>query len=245
MRMIRLCICDDNEIDNQQMKVLMESFMKEHPEYPIQVEYFISSYEVIEYINKFGGFDIYILDIIMPDVDGLQLARKIRERDDACEILFLTISCEYAIDAFQVKARNYLVKPIYKVDFDREVLISIRNICSARQSSLLLKTKEGYRKILLHELVMIEGFDHRQICTFSDGSKLETTVTLTSLYKEIKAYPCFYMPHRSYIINLDYVCGITAQNILFHGGKTIPVSRNVYNQLKRVLLDYSLSKSIS
>lgn len=242
--MLRLCICDDKEANVLDLRRLVQMFSEEHPEVPIQIEVFQSAYDLLDYINETGGFDLYLLDIIMPDLSGIELAKRIRRRGETAEILFLTVSREYAVEAFGVKASNYLVRPIQKSDFDREILSCIQRLAPKENPALMLKTKDGFRKICIRELVMVESFNHSRACTLADGTTIETTATLSSLFAQLRSYPCFFMPHRAYVVHLDYVNGITASELLLSNGKKIPVSRKVYTELKSVLMDYTLQKSL-
>lgn len=105
--------------------------------------------------------------------------------------------------------------------------------------SLLLKSKVGLRKLYIRQIVTIESFNHSRVCTLVDGSMLETTDTLSSLYERLKKYPCFFLPHRAYVVNLSYVNGITATDLLMADGRSIPISRNVYPQLKEAYIRYT------
>ena len=71
---------------------------------PVQIQAYSSPYDLLDDIEKTGGFDLYLLDVVMPHMTGVTLARRIRERKERAEILFLTVSKEYAVEAFSVKA---------------------------------------------------------------------------------------------------------------------------------------------
>lgn len=240
--MLRLCICDDKEEDIQQLRTLAQLFSEEHSEIPIQIEVFQSACDLLDCITDYGGFDLYILDVVMPKLNGIELAERIRQRGETAEILFVTVSREYAIDAFRVKSSNYILKPIQKADFDKEILSCIRNLSPKSSPYFMLKTKGGLRKVCVRELVMIESFNHSRVCTLSDGTTTETSATLFSLFEKLSMYPCFYMPHRAYIVNLDYVCGLPTLELLLSGGKRIPVSRKTYNDLKTAILNYTVQR---
>ena len=120
--MLRIGICDDNREDIDRIKGLAVRFSAEHPEMPMQIRVYDLPYDLLDDIEKTGGFDLYLLDVVMPHMTGVDLARRIRERKERAEILFLTVSREYAVDAFSVKASGYLIKPVRKADFDEAVL---------------------------------------------------------------------------------------------------------------------------
>lgn len=112
---------------------------------------------------------------------GIQLAERIRAEDENAEILFLTISREYAVDAFAVRASGYLLKPVSRTSFDEEVLRAVQKLTSEKSAAITIK--DGLRRIRLHELVMIESFNHTRVLTMSDGSVLETSATLSELFE--------------------------------------------------------------
>ena len=102
--LIRCCICDDTPEDIRMIRRYADAFSREHPEYPLHIETFENAYDLLEALRKRGGYDLYLLDVVMAHMNGLDIARKIRERGDAAEILFLSVSREYVVEAFEVKA---------------------------------------------------------------------------------------------------------------------------------------------
>ncbi len=97
--MLRIGICDDNQNDIKQICELAIRFSEEHPENPLQIQDYDSPFDLLDDIEKNGGFDLYLLDVVMPHMTGVTLAKRIRERKEKAEILFLTFSKEYAVDA--------------------------------------------------------------------------------------------------------------------------------------------------
>lgn len=236
--MLRIGICDDDQEDIERMEGLAVHFSEEHPETPVQIQSYRSPYELLDDIEKTGGFDLYLLDVIMPHMTGITLARRIRERKERAEILFLTVSREYAVDAFSVKASGYLIKPVKQLDFDDAVLDCIHRLSPEHNPSLMLKSRSGLQRVPVGELVSVESFNHNQICTLSDGSTLEVSVTLAELMETLKDYPAFVRPHRSYLVNMDFIRRLTSRELLLVNGKRIPVSQSAYGELKNEYFVY-------
>lgn len=237
--MIEIALCDDSAEDISAVKALAEQFTDEHTEFPIRLSIFTSAAELLEYIEKNGGFDLYILDVIMPAMTGIQLAEKIRSRCERAEIVFLTVSREYAVDAFSVRALGYLLKPVKKESFDKELLHCIDKLRDYEKSTTFaVKTKSGLRKIELHRLVLIESFNHTRVLTLSDGSMLETSATLSELFEQLSGYENFYMPHRAYIVNLDYSMGLTRYDLIMSGNRRIPIPRKQFAAVQELFSNY-------
>ncbi len=236
--MLTLCICDDEPKDVSYIKALAERFAREHPEFPLRIQTFSSSFDLLEHLEKTGGFDLYLLDILMPHLKGVELAKRIRSRGEAAEILFLTSSPEYALDAFGVAACGYLLKPVEKEKFDEVLLSAAHRLCRPEDPSFLLKTREGLRKVPLRELVVVESFNHDRVCSLTDGSKLVTSDTLVLLMQRLSSDPRFFSPHRAYIINLEHITALNATDVLLSNGQRVPVSRSSFAALKKAYINY-------
>ncbi len=236
--MLNLCICDDDPRDSSQIQALAECFAGEHPEFPLRIQTFSSPFDLLEYLDRKGGFDLYLLDILMPQLKGVDLAARIRARNEAAELLFLTASPEYALDAFDVAACGYLLKPVDKKKFDKVLLDAAYRLTRPENPYLLLKAKDGLRKILFRELVLVESFNHDRVCTLADGSQAVTSDTLVSLMERLHKDPRFFSPHRAYILNMEYIAALTPTGVRLSTGQCVPVARANYAALKRAYADY-------
>lgn len=241
--MLRCCICDDDSGELRVIQTLAEGFAVAHPEFSLTIEAFSSPCDLWDRITARGDFDLYLLDVLMPQITGLELARAIRARQEEAEIIFLTSSREYALDAFDVAACGYLVKPIDKEKFEQVLLRSVRRLMKPEKSSLLLKTRDGLFRLPFRDLVMVESFNHNRVCTMTDGSHYITSVTLTSLMERLSGDPRFFSPHRAYIINLDHITALGPGSVHLVDGQRVPVAKNTLPALKQAYVDY-LSKAI-
>ncbi len=236
--MIEIALCDDEPGDIEMIRVLAERFALEHPDFPMRLSEFASSEELLEHIENSSGFDLYLLDVMMPEISGIRLAEMIRSRGERAEIVFLTVSRDYAVDAFSVYASGYLLKPVRKDDFDTTMLRAVRNLAQEKSEVLAVKTKDGLRRIPLHRIMMIESFNHTREITMSDDSTLETSATLSELFEQLCGHENFCMPHRAYIINLDYSMGLKRFEMLMSGNRRIPISRKQFALVQDVFSNY-------
>ncbi len=236
--MLRVCICDDDAGDAAKVQALARRFVGEHPEFPMKLQSFSSAFDLLEHMEAEGGFDVYLLDILMPQVKGLELAERIRDRGEAAEIVFLTASPEYALDAFGVAACGYLLKPVEKERFDEALLAAARRLTRPEEASIVLKTREGLRKVPLWELAVVESFNHDRVCTMTDGSKLVTADALGALMERLSGDRRFFSPHRAYIINLEHITALNDNHVVMATGQRVPVSRASMGALKRAYMEF-------
>ncbi|MDE7360362.1 MAG: LytTR family DNA-binding domain-containing protein [Oscillospiraceae bacterium] len=233
--MIEIALCDDNAEDIETIGALAERFAAEHSEFPIRLSAFASAAELLEHI---GSFDLYILDVLMPEMSGIKLAEVLRSRGEHAEIVFLTVSRDYAVDAFSVRASGYLLKPVRKEQFDETVLWEVQKLAREKTDVLAVKTKDGLRRIPLHKIVMIESFNHTREITLTDNSVLETSATLTELFEQLGGHENFYMPHRAYIANLDHSVGIVRYDLLMLGDRRIPIPKNQFAAVQEFVREH-------
>ena len=236
--MIEIALCDDNANDIAVIRLLAEQFVSDHSEFPIRLSCYSSSAELLTHIESIGGFDLYILDVMMPEISGIQLAEVIRSCSDHAEIVFLTVSRDYAVDAFSVYACGYLLKPVCKENFDETVLRAVRKLSQEKSEVLTVKTKDGLRRIPLHKIVMIESFNHTREIIMTEDSVLETYATLSELFEQLKAHSSFIMPHRAYIANLDNSVGIVRYELLMLGNRRIPIPKNQFAAVQEMARDH-------
>ncbi len=236
--MLNVCICDDDAGDVERIQALAQRFAAEHPEFPMKLRSFSSAFDLLEHLETAGGFDVYLLDILMPQVKGLEVAEHVRDRGEAAEILFLTSSPEYALDAFGVAACGYLLKPVEKERFDKALLAAARRVTRPEEAAIVLKTREGLRKILLRELAVVESFNHDRVCTLTDGSKLVTADALGALMERFSGDARFFSPHRAYIINLEHLTALNDNPVVLSTGQRVPVARASAAALKKAYMEF-------
>ena len=104
---MKIALCDDDEKELSNIRSLLDSYQKTH-NIPFTYQEYHSSCELALRASK-ERFDIYLLDILMPHMTGMQLAREIRTFDHAADIIFLTTSSDFAVESYTVKATNYLM----------------------------------------------------------------------------------------------------------------------------------------
>lgn len=239
--MIRIAVLDDDRNELSSVLKLIEAFQKEHTEYSVTVMSFTEPFALLEYTHDHGGFDVYLLDIIMSNLTGIECAQKLRERGDCGEIVFLTVSHEYGIDAFGVNAVGYLLKPIKEAALFERLLAVFGRINDAHPPLLLKLSNGGIHALHIDRILYIESFGKKQSVYLSDGQILQTQMSLAEWRKRVEDYPQFYSPHRSYIVNFEHVTGIDAYGLAV-GGCKIPVSRTVLKTVQTRFFEYLLDK---
>lgn len=228
---MRIAICDDEKKTAEGLKDMIESICVS---LDVVSDVFTEGGELL---RSFGqkSYDIVFLDIEMPSMDGLTAARKLRELSAEVFIVFLTSHVEYAIKGYEVNALRYLTKPPEKGQV-REIIDHVQKKRSG-EKALWIKTSDGEYKIKLSDIVYIEALNQKMIIhTASEGYEVWGKL---SDYEEKLCGEGFFRIHRSFLVSLSKVSGITGKYIKVTGGAELPVGRTKENAFRAALVAHA------
>lgn len=241
--MIHIAICDDSKQERQILAALFKRYQELHAT-PLQIHIFQNGFSLLDAIDQGKRFDITILDILMPGENGIEIARNIRASGTDTEIIFLTSSPEYAVDSYEVKSQNYLLKPVTEEKFFASIDSILAELDEKDTASFIIYTTEKqYSRIRVSSLVYGE-VTHRTITLhLADQTMISAIMTFTEFLDILKAYPDFIYPHRSYAVNMHYIQYVTKSDIILTDGQKIPLSRNNYTKISEQFLNFAYTNS--
>lgn len=152
--MIKIVICED---EKQQQKLLKEYLDKIF--YDLSLEYEVNIFNSGEELlkNYPENIDIFLLDIQMDNINGMDVAKKIREIDDKrVEIIFTTSLIEYVQEGYEVRAYRYLMKPIKYVDLKKHIESCVKEINEKKGNYIIINGKDDACKINIADITYIE-----------------------------------------------------------------------------------------
>lgn len=238
--MLHLAVCDDN-IDELSNMVQLIDLYRSSKNFSCEYSVFSNGFDLVSTLEKGTRFDIYCLDIIMPGFTGIDVAKEIRSFDKTAPILFFTSSLEFALESYSVKAINYVIKPISKdklfFTFD-ELLEQI----SAKQDedAIIVRSTEGIQKVLISNLVFAEVIGRNVLYHLRSGKVIECVESFTAVCDNLIKYGCFIKPHRSFLVNMQYVDTIGNQQVTLQTLSTIPVAQGRAKDIKEQYLAYQM-----
>lgn len=180
---MRIAICDDEAICLSQVAAVADEYNKDKG---ISFDTFSHPEDLLEAAEKIGGYDIYILDVIMPSLNGIELGLKLRDAGYDGKIIYLTSSEEYSLDAFRVKAFDYIIKPIRKEAFYKAVDEAVSAISQKKDKTLLVKAKERSVK-LTYDSIMYAEFNKRVISYYLVGGRVVESMTVRTTFSQAMA----------------------------------------------------------
>lgn len=165
-----------------------------------------------------GKYDIIFLDVEMPYLDGMKLARKIRERDENVIIIFITVMAQYAIDGYTVNAFNFLVKPITYYNFSTTLKRALKAADKNRSDgSILIQSARQTLDLSVKDILYVEINTHRATYhTFTEN--ISSWESMKVIAQKLEPFD-FALCNSSYLVNLRYVQSVS--------GFTLTLSTNV------------------
>lgn len=241
--MIKAAFCDDDLTVLEEMGDLLKKYCGIRN---LEIEYkmFRSPLEALEEIEKGVHWDILFLDIIMPGQNGIEVAKEIRQYDTDIKIVFLTSSAEFAVESYTVGAYFYQMKPICERQFFELMDSVIAAQKRVQQGSLLLFSKSGIRRIELEKFEYCEVMRRTLLFHMKNGDVFEGGGGMNELYKKLLPYGNFLRPHRSYLVNMEYIQNITYKTIVMSSGMSIPIPHGKYSETKEKYLAYAMSRKL-
>ncbi len=238
--MLQIAVCDDN-IDELSNMAQLINLYRTSKNFNCNYAVFLNGFDLVSALEKGKRFDIYCLDIIMPGFTGIDVAKEIRVFDKTAPILFFTSSPEFALESYSVKAINYVLKPISKeklfFTFD-EMLEQIK--VENDEDAVIVKSNEGIQKIMISNLVFAEVIGRNVLYHMRSGKVIECTEVFSSVCDKLLKYKCFIKPHRSYLVNMQYVDIIESHQITLQTISSVPIAQGKAREIKQQYLNYQM-----
>jgi DNA-binding LytR/AlgR family response regulator len=242
---MRVAICDDDINQLAVIKAAMEHYANEHTEQVYEIECFDNPLEFLQCSEKAGGYDILLLDICMPGILGTGIAKEIRKKKEKSEIIFLTTSNDYAVEAFALKAAHYVVKPFTTEQFDEALGRAMDKFKSKQIKNINIKLRNGdLRFVELGEIMYVESFSHSQSIYLNSGENIEARETLTklsSIFDEASKGQ-FICPYKGFIVNQKNIRGIEPDKIILKDGKEIPIVKRNFATIKQQYFNFMFTR---
>lgn len=226
---MRIAVCDDEEAAREAVVTCIENYMIDRN---IELEYeTFEHYAALEPLTD--SFDVFIMDYQMPDVDGLEFARKIREKYTGTKsIIFVTSYSEIVYEAFTVRTHRFIVKPV-----TQEKLYEALDSAVERSGSdtFLIVKRDGVTSVInTGEIYYIEA-QKKECCIFLENDHFSVYKTITSLDEELCGSG-FFRAHRAFLINLRKVRRFTSREVILANGESVALSARKYPELCKAYL---------
>ncbi|WP_406243089.1 LytR/AlgR family response regulator transcription factor [Tissierella carlieri] len=231
---INIAICDDEKIHVELLKKYVHNWAKKN-NIKLGIEFFHSA-EAFDFSWSMDKrYHILLLDIQMPGINGIELAKRIRKSDNLLNIIFITAIPDFIGEGYDVSAINYLIKPIEEKKLYECLDKAVQKI-SKKEKTILIDVEGETIRIKQEDIIYIEAFSHTvDINTVSE--KYATRKNIGIIENELEQNT-FVRCHRSYIVGLKHIKRIGKTDIELDNGDVIPVSRRLYTNTNMAFIKY-------
>lgn len=227
-------IVDDTVEDIELLSGYLSRYGQEHKVH-MYVEKFTDAEAFLE-AARVTAYQLAFLDIYMERMTGIQLAKRIQKKDPRCQIIFTTVSEEYATMAFRLHVLDYLVKP-----FGYEQLKDALDHYGASGARLAhyIELKEGRERtrVLVADIIYTDYSNH-YIQIHTGSCVIRTHMSFNDFYPMLSAYPNFLWCYRNCLVNMDYIESYADRDFILKNGECLPITAARKREILQTYGDY-------
>lgn len=234
--MINILICDDDKNISSKVKSFIESIQNRY-----MVNFSIDVKDDEGFLNNQDpAYDIAVVDIEMPKISGLEVAKKLKEVNPDVIVIILTSYFDYLDNAMKISVFRYLSKPVDEGRFERNFIEALkyhREICK----HIVIEQGNDVYAVKTKDILYIENTKHGSIIVTKTNS-FKTNVKPEQWLDKINQPNCFVSPHKSYIVNLQNIVNFDKHKVVFSTGSeniTLAcIAQRKYNDFKKSFFNF-------
>ncbi|MEA4987438.1 MAG: LytTR family DNA-binding domain-containing protein [Anaerovorax sp.] len=236
----KIAVCDDEPVFLEEIQKLVGEILDSH-EIAYCIDCFSSKKALEDALKQdVEKYDLILLDILLGNQSGIDLAKKIRKMKVEATLIFVTVSADFAIEGYEVDAFRYLLKPISRKALEDALLLDYENHQEQRKKELVLAVGSKIRKIPHAEIRYIE-IQGRATAIQMRKERLVTTYKISELENMLSG-SSIVRCHRSFLVNLKYIHMLERYQAAVTTEDNIPISKAYYNDVKDAFMDYLSQK---
>lgn len=242
--MLHAAVCDD---DPKQLEItlgLMRRYVQQRPDVELHYTAF-SSGQALLWAENSNSFDLYLLDVLMPEPNGIQTGLRLRESGAEGAIIYLTTSRDFAVESYQARAFFYLVKPVQEQELFGVLDQAVEVLERRKKECLMIHTGTGQRLVRMDHILYVERTGRTMRCHCQDGEVVTSISLRTSLREAVRPLlkePQFVLCGASFVLNLRHVTAIEDHMALLDNGGQVPIPRQKIAVVTQAWMDYWLEE---
>lgn len=240
--MLKIAIIDDEELLANKLANIVSDYMSRE-DHPFQIDVFTSGIEFTALGTAMSDYRIVCLDIKMDQMDGMEVARKIREYNEDIFIIFVTSFIEFSPAGYRVGALRFILKD--DPNFIETMHEALKEACRKIMSMLnvqMFRFKEGDVELSINKIVYVESDIHKAVFHVKGNSsesyrKYSMRGTLGTIEEQLSKYG-FIRIHKSYLVNYRFIESMRNYKAFLSNQKALPIPRKKFQDVKREYLIY-------
>ncbi len=231
---MRIAICDDQRLDLEDLKERISSLSHKH-NISTELEYYSNGSEMLFHMeDAVSPPNIIYMDVFMPERSGIQIAKELRKRRFLGEIIFVSFSEKYAIDAFDVDALHYIVKTRTKDDKFEEIFLKATQRATKKGKEVITVACAGENRVIPVEDILYFEVSKYVVTVYYGKESFEFYSTLGKIENGLIGKG-FIRVHRSFLVAKKEIRDVTRQELVLSNGAKIPIGRSYWHDIKAAI----------
>lgn len=228
---INAIICDDEKKYADEVLVCLSDYFSDY-NIDSNIDVFIDGTQAI---NSDKIYNMAFLDIEINGVSGLEVARKLKENNKHIIIFFITAYEKYIDDAMDLFALRFIKKPIDHIRLYNGLEKAVRLI-NEDEVSFYLKDSKQYQNIKAKDVIYVEA-SNRKVTVVTENKTYNTAESM-DFWEEALTNISFCRPHKSFILNMEYVQVYQRNEVTLNDGTIIPIAYNKQKEFRKTFCEY-------
>ena len=236
--MLHIAICDNDPLELRQLADALAVCAAQGQ--AVTCQQFTSGVDLLESLGQGMQYDAVLLDILMPEMSGIELGARIREAAPDTYIIYTTSTPDFALQAYGNHALRYLLKPVQPAEL-ASALELVASLCENKQPTILIHSTSGIVTTTPDKIILAENVARTVQYQLADGSKVQTISRRGKMDESVDPLPTlpeFIKPHNSFWINMNYIRKIERDDFVMDNGAVVPISRSRQAEVKRAYLKF-------
>lgn len=243
---VQIALCNDEPAELTKTEKLLGVYGQKHPEADFKIMSFESTDKLLGMLKdeRYSPHLVFI-DIYMSEEKtgeslpvGIEAARRLRDMGSTAKLFFLATSKEHALDAFEVEASRYLLKPLSAEKVFPLLDGFLTELEEEREKYILLRVKGTITRIPLNDIIYCEAKGKSQYIYMKDGTWVRQNLTMARIYEMCSVCQALVKVGVSYIVSLEHIVSMNARELLMDNGQKIYLPRGTFRLLREQYLDY-------
>ena len=229
----RVAIVDDSNIDAEYVQSILESWAQDR-QASVQMRRFNSAESFLFHYADDKDWDILLLDIEMGAMDGVTMAKRVRQENQSVQIVFITGFADYISEGYEVSALHYLMKPVKQ---EKMFAVLDRAVAAMHKTErvILLPVGGEMLRLPVGQVQYVESFSHT-VAIVTDADMIHVKMSITEIEKMLGNG--FVRCHRSYLVGLKCIARLSKTEVVLDSGKTLPLSRSAAASVHKAFISY-------
>lgn len=240
---VNIAVVDANYVQRKRTLLLLKEYT-ESTFLRCHIDWFNSGKGVIEEVSSRGDYHIYIIDPSLPDVNGIAVARKLRQRNESNVIIFTSYNKQDAINAFEVRALDYITKPIDEERFGQTLERAVNLIHKQEKKQLVeINLKHCVIRVPVDDILFIDIVDRALCFHMKDGQQHMTKCLREPFEMAVSDYlslPWLTLAGTTRIINVEQIVSFTGNYAIMRNGDSFVVTHHRFPTVYRLWREYTL-----